>query len=140
MVGELSDIINNDIQAVCDEAKAALACIQQIRAVQPSDCAAKTDKVFIKGRKILSRFWIGANTGFLNAGDPEILEILNQAIRPKDRQVFIDFDQYALGAYNEMYFLSLIENSGDERRRLFEPAPGIVGVRLQRDIAESSEI
>ena len=66
VVGELSDIINKDIQAVCDEAKVALACIQQIRTVQPSDCAAKTDKVFIKGRKILSRFWTSANTGFLS--------------------------------------------------------------------------
>jgi hypothetical protein len=121
-VGELSEIMNKDVQDACDRAKVALACIQQIRTVQPSDCAAKTDAAFQKGRTILNKLWTSADAGFLNAGDRQILEILNQAVQPKDRQIFIDFDQYALGTYNRMYFLSLIENDPNERRRLFEPA------------------
>jgi hypothetical protein len=122
-VGELSDIVNTDMQRVCDEAKVALICINQIRIAQPSDCASKTNTAFTDGRTILKRLWASADTGFLVAGDPELLGVLRQAIQDRERlQIFVNFDQYARGSYEEMRFLSLIADSPEERHRLFEAA------------------
>lgn len=130
-ISALANLLNNEGQDACDKAKVALACIQNIRSVTPSECASKTNEAFNKSRSLTTTLLgTGASTGLLNAGDPMAIDILNQAIQRKDRQIFIDFDDYGRRAKNALYFLSLIEIKSDERARLFEPALNITDGEL----------
>jgi hypothetical protein len=119
-VDSISNLVNKEMRAVCDEAKAALVCVNNMRSAPVSGCLQKTQIAVDHGRLLFYKLWTDANRGLLVEGDPDVLGVLKQAIQQKDRQVFVDFNQYSGGTYDELYFLTLL--TSDERSRLFEPA------------------
>jgi len=125
---ELSDVFNKDIAEICGERLRRIRlCVQNARMRPLSDCAAKALEQFQSERPIEETLLgTSRDTGLLNAGEPEIVQILNQAVQRKDRQILIDFDSYSLKLYSAFRFLGLIDNQSDEKQRLFEPAINIV--------------
>jgi hypothetical protein len=59
-------------------------------------------------------------SGLLTAGNPTVLELLSNAVQPKDRQTIIDFMDYSLRFRDGLQTLQKTEADPEIRKLLFE--------------------
>jgi hypothetical protein len=135
---ELSNIFNKDIAEICGERLRRMRlCVQLINTLPMGDCAARALEQFQSERPILEKLLgTSRDTGLLNAGEPEIIQILNQAVQRKDRQIIIDFDDYSRRLYSAFRFFNSIQAlasiQGDEKQPLFDMGMNITDGDVNR--------
>jgi hypothetical protein len=128
----LADLINGEGNQACKSAsdlQSSYGSDIRVRK-RPATYAAKAKATFSITRNIY-KIILGPNNdaGLLRAGDPLVAETIGQLIQPKDRDIIIQFDGYALLTSNVLDALVVADES-DQRSALMDPLIGVLSIPM----------
>ncbi len=69
--------------------------------------------------------------GLLQSGDPTTVNIMEEAVQPRDQNTIIQFDGFALDALNAAHALAVVDGS-DERAKLVDPLVGMLSIPMNQ--------